>query len=1763
MYKSFRYLVLSVLSFSGVAIASSLLVSSPLETYFVTPAEAQGIVSTELTEEDQFCKSKLFNSLSQETCAAACPGGAGDCVKVQSYKKEFNPELEEDLDCYACSSAYSCYDMGFIYDPWDCIGCEMNPDKMCVNAVGGGFGFPGITLPKDSDGFQCWDCVDRPDTCWKHFPGSAVKSACDTVCAGKPDHQCVKVGVNPDDGRDCFTCQKIPPPPVTCHDIGLIYQNECNQCPPNRPKCEQAVGVGFFFPVGQVIKDENGKTCFECMPKPKTCEEQGLPSKCAADEICDPMSAPNGANCCSCRKKARTCSDYLYDDPPCDCKEGEFPITAHLDDGTGAGTKIECCECAKDACYPELSAMRCLDECLNKGGKCEPITRERGAPPCYRCVWPQDEQDPKTCNDIYMHDSCSPNPCSQGEDCKMTEVTLDGKKIKCGECIPKDVDPTACENHTNPNYPYHRFVNCAPCYQANMACDEKQVSTNPPLTCAKCLDPIDTRCEPPLLPGQCFGSSTCSEGEVCESAGNNCHTCRKKKTCEDMNLPYTCLSSEYCTSVIAENGDECCQCTPKNCTQVGKQPASVCNSCDGDCKNDGKAPNGEQCKKCEPKAPPPPPKCDDGLFEGPCPGSCSGDEECASAGNACHTCVKKEIEEPNNCAAIPGSTEDPACGGQCPQSQCKCQKVFAPQSTTTQSGTQYNYEFNCCKCEELPPPPSCDLEKGEFSGACPQECSGDKECQSIQGKACHKCVQKKKECGEINPDLFYQSDCGVCEGFGGGECNPTIQDDWGVRCFECIFEDQWKACIEKGWNTGLCPGNCKVGQTCTPHSIPIKDPVIQAWQCHECITEEKYCQEEGYTNSCPAGQECVKVKTKDGLTCCDCKSNTPPPPPPLPCPSGTQHGMCIPGVMDPCKPEGACVDRSTEGADCYSCRPMTGTGEEPIGFIPGNDFQPIKFCKEPAFSFMQCGDCYEQGGECVPSDAYGNPLEGDGEGSARRDPYDIDGVSGATKLGSILSPICYTCVPKNSCEALGFVCSCMDCYEDELCLPAQTIKNPQTGEPFICKRCVPKSHITSIEVTWIIIIIETPHGRVILKEGDAPGFEPSSVMALAQAEKIDANTFMTASGLLSGLPTAGSISDIANLLQQGAGSKRKLSDDCFDNLSAAEPVREEPSGVRDDNKKKKKGKEALSTMKDVKYGKDPANDYKVDGPVVSCGQVDGKDAMIVFDSIGNPVKTILKEELKDNPNALLQALQKAAELSQQAQNVSGKIAQLQSLNAKTVAQGLGKMLLNKASQLGKDEDVEPDDMFFHYTEKKKKKLFGILGSSKPIKSALGGNDLFATAKESAGEVEVKDQWGLKAIGFLPRNEEASAWNIIDGSQKNVIVAVIDSGLDTAHEDAPQYVWKNDNEIPGNGKDDDGNGYIDDVNGWNFLSDNNDLIDYNGHGTFVAGIIAAKRNNEVGIAGINPGAVIMPLKVVDSEGQTNSLRIYRAINYAVIHGAKVINVSLGGRSISDLEQAALNFAAENGVFVVVASGNTGEFMGDVGPASANNAFTVGAIDMDMLRSTISSEGPNNAIMAPGESIFSLRSKDSFHKRAIKDELHKLYFTQSGTSFSTPMVAATVSLMLAKNPDLTPKDIEDILVGTATDMDDPGWDGKTGAGLLNATQALKRADEKFLNIKIVRFVPNKNDKKKLESVDVYATVRGSGLKEFTVGIDKGKNGKKFETIAGPVTQPADQDWVARISEDDLRGSREWTVQISAIDRNGQEYTATTLLDLTLFK
>lgn len=290
--------------------------------------------------------------------------------------------------------------------------------------------------------------------------------------------------------------------------------------------------------------------------------------------------------------------------------------------------------------------------------------------------------------------------------------------------------------------------------------------------------------------------------------------------------------------------------------------------------------------------------------------------------------------------------------------------------------------------------------------------------------------------------------------------------------------------------------------------------------------------------------------------------------------------------------------------------------------------------------------------------------------------------------------------------------------------------------------------------------------------------------------------------------------------------------------------------------------------------------------------------------------------------------------------------------------------------------------------------------------------------------------------YLSRIAAGAAWDITEG-RPEIIVAVLDTGVQMDHEDLAGAIWTNPGEIPGNGIDDEGNGFVDDVHGWDFADNDNKPDDDHGHGTHVAGIAAARIDNGIGIAGIAGHATVMPVDVFKGGIGTYEALI-RAIIYATDNGARVINMSLGASSYSRGEEAAVDYAYEHGVVVVAAAGNSGREESHY-PSAHVHAIAVSSTTADDNLSPFSTRGDFVDVAAPGSSIYSTY-------------LGNFYQSLSGTSMATPHVSGLAALILSRDPDLTPDQVRAIIESTADDLDPVGRDIYFGAGRINMGRAL---------------------------------------------------------------------------------------------------------------
>lgn len=415
-----------------------------------------------------------------------------------------------------------------------------------------------------------------------------------------------------------------------------------------------------------------------------------------------------------------------------------------------------------------------------------------------------------------------------------------------------------------------------------------------------------------------------------------------------------------------------------------------------------------------------------------------------------------------------------------------------------------------------------------------------------------------------------------------------------------------------------------------------------------------------------------------------------------------------------------------------------------------------------------------------------------------------------------------------------------------------------------------------------------------------------------------------------------------------------------------------------------------------------------------------------------------------------------------------------------------------------------------------------------------------------------DQWALNAIGLDEKQIELLAQ---DTKRSAIIVAVIDTGLDYEHPDlADANLWRNVKEKP-NGLDDDGNGYIDDFIGWDFIDSDNDPWDDVGHGTHVAGIIAAATGNGEGIAGVDGKAKLMPLRALNVSGRGYSTRIARAIYYAVDNGAAIINLSMAVQDVSTHEQLAIAYANASGVLVVAASGNDGSDTARYTPANIAGVITVAATNRQNERAGFSNWGSAVDISAPGVEILSLRAQDTDFNLHLGDATAipqqgirgpaENYYAASGTSFAAPFVSGAASLLLSVRPALKAEEIKRILRNSAVDIGTPGNDQNTGYGLLNIAEAMKQDPRFFIDCQ-------------LDGVEVVDTPTGPALRvlgtanadsfhraEITLG--SGNPATQFDSKPFTFATPVESGALVDVPVERLRGSMEWTLRMQVHHRS----------------
>jgi subtilisin family serine protease len=287
---------------------------------------------------------------------------------------------------------------------------------------------------------------------------------------------------------------------------------------------------------------------------------------------------------------------------------------------------------------------------------------------------------------------------------------------------------------------------------------------------------------------------------------------------------------------------------------------------------------------------------------------------------------------------------------------------------------------------------------------------------------------------------------------------------------------------------------------------------------------------------------------------------------------------------------------------------------------------------------------------------------------------------------------------------------------------------------------------------------------------------------------------------------------------------------------------------------------------------------------------------------------------------------------------------------------------------------------------------------------------------AAADPLLSDQWALSEPQAIGAQE---AWKQSQGD--GVVVAILDSGVQLNHPDLAANLWKNAGEIAGNGKDDDNNGYVDDVNGANMFTDNGNVNDDEGHGTHVAGIVAARAGNGIGGSGLAPNAHIMAVKVLDANRSGNSSLLASGIRYAVDEGARILNVSINGDGTSSDLTAALHYATDKGATIVASAGNNSRNL-DLTPSypassSEPSVLSVTATDEGGGIVGFANRGLHSVdLAAPGDTILSTARGSG-------------YETRSGTSMAAPYVTGALALLSAARPDLSEAALRNALMSSA--------------------------------------------------------------------------------------------------------------------------------------
>ncbi len=402
------------------------------------------------------------------------------------------------------------------------------------------------------------------------------------------------------------------------------------------------------------------------------------------------------------------------------------------------------------------------------------------------------------------------------------------------------------------------------------------------------------------------------------------------------------------------------------------------------------------------------------------------------------------------------------------------------------------------------------------------------------------------------------------------------------------------------------------------------------------------------------------------------------------------------------------------------------------------------------------------------------------------------------------------------------------------------------------------------------------------------------------------------------------------------------------------------------------------------------------------------------------------------------------------------------------------------------------------------------------KLAYVPNDPYWASSGSWGQPR-SDLWDLQLM------HTQQAW---DGTRGNgVVVAVVDTGVDITHPDLAGNVWTNPGEIPDNGVDDDGNGYIDDVHGWNFLQNSNQTDDGVGHGTHVAGTIAAQDNNGLGVVGVAPDARIMPVGVFAFHTDTTVFNLSQGVLYAAQNGADVINNSWDACGTScpsvPVVEDAVRTAHAAGSVVVFAAGNASSDIRSISPQNQPESIVVTATTPGDTRAPFSNFGlvdvgapgagdPNDPGIEPERGMLSLRAANCLDPWICNEDRNvgDAYVRLSGTSMAAPHVAGAAALILGLHPDYSPEQVRQVLRRTSLDVNGNGYDPDLGYGRVDTAKLGIEPTplEALIQLPLVVQTPQ---------VTVAGSANGEQFQKYILEFGKGSAPTSWTTIISSVS------------------------------------------------